>query len=327
LIQTRRTAPSRAVGAAAATLAILALAFAAGARPALASDAASGDPLARMYLAVHQLDFQGSFVYLRGGKTEAYRIFHASGSPERERLVGLTGPRTEVAREAGVVTCLGENTPSRLFDTPGARLLPLLPDLRAGSLAALYRVSVGAEERVAGYRARRVDVVPIDSYRYGYRLWLEEESGLPLRSSIVDASRRTLEEYMFVTLDIGTRPRDSDLAPSANAAVVEAADATRIQPRWQVADLPPGFVLTRTQKPAQGDDKSEQQLYTDGLASVSVYIEPYAGAAAADRGLARGMLNILTHESGGWRMAAIGDVPRATLERMVRSTRPVAAGR
>jgi sigma-E factor negative regulatory protein RseB len=101
----------------------------------------------------------------------------------------------------------------------------------------------------------------------------------------------------------------------------------RIPPQWQVTDLPPGFALTRTQKPKRSDDRTEHQIYSDGLASVSVYVEPHAGAVGADRGFARGMLNVFTHESDGWRVAAIGDVPRATLERMVRSTRPVSAGR
>jgi sigma-E factor negative regulatory protein RseB len=293
--------------------------------PSHADQSATADPLARMYLAIRQLDFQGSFVYLRGGKAEAMRILNSGGSPERERLVGLNGARTEIAREGGVVTCVSGDAPSKLFDTPGARLLPLLPDLRGRSLATYYTVSTGDEERVAGYRARRIDIVPRDGYRYGYRLWLEDESGLPLRSSIVDASRRTLEEYMFVTLDIGTRPRDSDLMPSSNAGVADTVGETRVQPRWQVSDPPPGFVLTRTQRPAQGDENSEHQVYTDGLASISVYVEPHTGANVADRGLARGMLNIFTHDGGGWRVAAIGDVPRATLERMVGSMRPLPA--
>jgi sigma-E factor negative regulatory protein RseB len=295
--------------------------------PARADQAATSDPLARMYLAIRRLDFQGSFVYLRGGKVEAaMRIFHAGGNRERERLVGLNGPRTEIAREGGVVTCVSGNAPSKLFDTPGVRLLPLLPDLRSGTLAQYYSVSAGDEERVAGYEAHRVDVIPRDGYRYGYRLWLEDESGFPLRSSIVDTARRTLEEYMFVTLDIGTRPRDIDLAPSTSAGVAETVGETRIEPRWQVSDPPPGFVLMRTQRPAPGADTSEHQVYSDGLASVSIYVEPHAGASVADRGLARGMLNIFTHEGGGWRIAAIGDVPRATLERMVGSIRPISAG-
>jgi sigma-E factor negative regulatory protein RseB len=83
-------------------------------------------------------------------------------------------------------------------------------------------------------------------------------------------------------------------------------------------------VLIGTHRPAQGDENSEHQLYTDGLANVSVYVEPYAGANVADRGLARGMLNIFTHEGGGWRITAIGDVPRSTLERMVGSMRRLA---
>ena len=278
-----------------------------------------------MYLAIRQLDFQGSFVYLRDGKIEAMRIFHAGGSPERERLVGLNGARTEIAREGGIVTCVSGEAPSKLFDTPGARLLPLLPDLRGGSVAKYYTVSIGDEERVAGYRARRVDIIPRDAYRYGYRLWIEDESGMPLRSSVLDASRRTLEEYMFVTLDIGTRPRDSDLAPSATASIAEAVGETRVQPRWQVSDPPPGFVLTATHRAARGDGNSEHLVYTDGLASVSLYVEPHAGTNAADRGLARGMLNIVTHDGGGWRIAAIGDVPRPTLERMVGSMRLLSA--
>jgi len=290
-----------------------------------AEPSATVDPLARMQLAIRQLDFQGSFVYLRGGKVEGMRIFHAGGSPERERLVGLNGARTEIAREGGVVTCLSGDAPSKLFDTPGVRLLPLLPDLRGGSLTRYYTVSTGEEERVAGYRARRVDIVPRDGYRYGYRLWLEDESGLPLRSSVLDASRRTLEEYMFVTLDIGTRPRDSDLTPSTNASVAEAVDETRVQPHWQVSDPPPGFVLTGAHRAAQGEEGSEHHVYTDGLASVSVYVEPHAGANVADRGFARGMLNIFAHEAGGWRIAAIGDVPRTTLERMVGSMRLLTA--
>jgi sigma-E factor negative regulatory protein RseB len=288
-----------------------------------AQQAATPDPLARMDSAIRRLDFQGSFVYLRGGKIEAMRIFHAGGKPERERLVGLNGTRTEIAREGGVVTCVSGNAPSKLFDTPGARLLPLLPDRRGGALAKDYSVSIGEEDRVAGYRARRIDIVPRDAYRYGYRLWLEDQSGLPLRSSIVDASNRILEEFMFITLDIGTRPRDSDLAPSTSAGVVDTAVEERIQPRWRVDDLPAGFALERTQRPLQGDDSSEHQIFTDGLASISIYVEPYGGAGVADRGVARGMVNIFTHEGGGWRIAAIGDVPRATLERMVGSMRPL----
>jgi sigma-E factor negative regulatory protein RseB len=94
---------------------------------------------------------------------------------------------------------------------------------------------------------------------------------------------------------------------------------------WRVADLPPGFTLARTQRSAQDDDAAEHQVYADGLASVSLYIEPRAKPGAADLALGRGMLNIYTHEGSDYRVAALGDVPRATLERMARSIQPIDA--
>ncbi|HEU4665274.1 MAG TPA: MucB/RseB C-terminal domain-containing protein [Dokdonella sp.] len=284
---------------------------------AYADDPTPADELARMYGAVRQLDYQGTFVYTRGAQVDALRIFHAGGPVDRERLVGLNGAPAEVVREGSTVTCLQGATPTMLFRNAAAHLLPLLPTPRGLASGDLYELSPGGTDRVAGYRATRIDVVPRDGYRYGYRLWLEDASGLPLRSAVVDASHRTLEEYMFVTLDIGAKPRDADLAAGAattGAAPIEEAAAGAA--RWRVADPPPGFVLGGAHTSADG---VEHQLYSDGVASVSIYIEPHVAGERAEQRLRRGMLGIYSHTSGGTRFTAIGDVPRVTLERMVRS--------
>lgn len=282
--------------------------------------------LARMYGAVRSLDYQGAFVYLRAGQPEALQIFHAGGEPERERIVGLNGPRAEYAREGGNVVCASGASPPTLFANPAARLLPLIPDLRGGQTAKYYAVVAGPEERVAGYVAQRIEIVPRDGYRYGYRLWLERESGFPLRSTIVDASRRALEEYLFVTLDIGKRPGDGDLAATASASAVDApAERSVAQARWGVADLPPGFARVRVERDGDAAQAGEHQVYSDGIANVSVYVEPRAAGDGAERGYSRGMVNVFTRDVGDWRTTALGDVPRATLERIVRSVRPADA--
>ncbi|MBA8886054.1 sigma-E factor negative regulatory protein RseB [Dokdonella fugitiva] len=281
--------------------------------------------LVRMYDAIRRLDYQGSFVYARGAQVDALRIFHAGGIAERERLVGLNGARSEVVRDGATVTCMQGAAPTMLFRSSGTHLLPLLPDVGAAATGRYYAVVAAGTDRVAGYQAHRVDVVPRDGYRYGYRLWLEDDSGFPLRSAVIDANHRSLEEYMFVTLDIGARPRDSDLAASAGTTVAAPADEPTLgAPRWRVGDPPPGFVLSRTHAPVGG---AEHQLYTDGVANVSIYIEPAGGGARADQRLSRGMLGIYSHEAGNVRFTAIGDVPRITLERMVRSLQPVAPAR
>ncbi|HEY6943434.1 MucB/RseB C-terminal domain-containing protein [Dokdonella sp.] len=285
-----------------------------------AAEQAAAEALARMHGAIRQLDYQGSFVYSRGAEVDALRIFHAGGAIERERLVGLNGAPSEVVRDGATVTCLQGGTTTSAFRGTDARLLPLLPTPRGVAAGNLYAVTAAGIDRVAGYRAHRIDVVPRDGYRYGYRLWLEDASGLPLRSAVVDANHRTLEEYMFVTLDIGAKPRDADLAASAaTAGAPPAQEPATGTARWRVADPPPGFVLGRTHASADG---VEHQLYSDGLANVSIYIEPHAGNERADQRLRRGMLGIYSHTSGGTRFTAIGDVPRATLERMVGSLKP-----
>ena len=287
-----------------------------------AAETSASDALARMYGALRQLDYQGSFVYARGAQFDALRIFHSGGTLERERLVGLNGSPTEVVRDGTSVTCLQGTAPTMLFHGAGGHLLPLLPDSRGVASTRFYAVTAAGTDRVAGYRARRIDVVPRDGYRYGYRLWLEDDSGLPLRAAVVDANHRALEEYMFVTLDIGAKPRESDLAGAAGATVAAPAGepATGVA-HWRVADAPPGFALART----HAGDGVEHQLYSDGVASVSIYVEPATGATrVADQRLSRGMLGIYSHAFGNVRVTAIGDVPRITLERMVRSLQPVA---
>ena len=293
------------------------------ATPGHAQQATEAVSLTSMYSAIRNLDYQGTFVYLRGGQPDALQIFHAAGEPERERIVGLGGSKVEYTRVGRSIVCDHDGSPATLFDTPGARLLPLVPDLRGDETAKYYTITAGPDDRVAGYAARRVDVVPRDGYRYGYRIWLERESGFPLRSTILDGSRRVLEEYLFVTLDVGKRPRDADLAAKspANAAGVPQEIAVR-DARWIVGDAPPGFLRARVERVAGATEESEHQVYTDGVANVSVYVEPRTAGDAAERGFSRGMVNIFTRDAGGWRMTALGDVPRITLERMLRSVRP-----
>jgi len=298
------------------------------------ADAAHG-LIARMSAAVGSTDYQGSFIYARGAQIDALRIFHAGGpGNERERLVSMSGPRSEIVRSGGAITCLPAGQPAVLLpNRAGTRLLPLVPDVRGERFPKYYRADLGGEDRVAGYRTRIVDIVPRDAYRHGYRLWLEESTYLPLRSAVVDAGRHTLEQFMFVALEVGARPKESDLAPSGTAAASAPPAEMPLggPPQWRVEDLPPGFYFLRAQRPAEGPTQAEHQLYTDGLANVSVYVEARGERAPAmpDRADARGALSIYTRDDGAWKITVLGDVPRATAQRIALSVKSAAepAGR
>lgn len=298
----------------------------------LAQDNPAQRLLTEMSEAVRTTDYQGSFIFEHNGQIDALRLFHAGGHPERERLISMSGARSEIVRDDTSFTCLQSGLPTVIFENRvGARLLPLLPDASALAASGHYATSVAGADRVAGYRARIIEVSARDGYRYGYRLWLDEGSHLLLRSALVDSARRTLEQFMFVALDVGAKPKESDLQAASDAGISAPAEEAALPgpPQWRVANPPPGFAFLRAQRPAQGPTPAEHHLYSDGIADVSVYVEPRDAnvAAAQDRSMARGALHVYSRDVGAWRVTALGDVPRATVERIARSTEPVTQDR
>jgi sigma-E factor negative regulatory protein RseB len=205
--------------------------------------------------------------------------------------------------------------------------MPLTPNVR--ELGAQYSVALAGTDRVAGYDSSIVDIVPRDGFRYGYRLWLQRDNQLLLRSAVLDTARRPLEQFMFVALDVGTKPSDTDLLPAGNIAdAVSPSDDEQVnaKPIWLV-ETPAGFRLVRTQRPNGDKSQTQQLVYTDGLASVSIYVEPHADAtqAAAESTIVRGVLSIHSRDAGGVRVTALGNVPPATVQTMARSVRAIAA--
>ncbi|HET6546780.1 MAG TPA: MucB/RseB C-terminal domain-containing protein [Rhodanobacteraceae bacterium] len=297
---------------------------------AAAAQAGAEDLLLRMSAAMRALNYQGSFIYEHDGRTDALRVFHLGGPHERERLISLTGPRSEIVRNGNTITCIQAGGQPTIFtNAVSPMLVPLVPDAKAGALDANYAVSLGGEDRIAGYNAQIVEVAARDGYRYGYRLWLDQASRLLLRSVVIDARRRPLEQFMFVALEVGSKPSETDLLPGNTGGKARTpADEVALTgaPRWRVTDLPAGFVLARSQRPVHGPAGAEHLIYSDGLASVSVYIEPRGNKPAdADAALSRGALNVYSRSGDGWHITALGDVPAPTVERLARSVSPVIA--
>lgn len=275
--------------------------------------------------ALRSLDYQGSFVYLRDGRIDALRIYHAAGTPDRERLVSLGGPPREVVRDGDSMVFLRGDLPSVVFPNPsGATLLPLAPVTVGPRFAHLYSTSTGRDDRVAGYAALVVNITPVDGYRYGYRLWLERSSKMLLRAALLDGAGRSLEEFMFVSLDLGAKPKDDDLTAARVATTSTPPDEVALggPPRWRVNGPPPGFTLARAQRLAPASALGEHLSYSDGIASVSVYVEPrdVSHPAAVASATTRGSLNIVSRDEGSWTITVLGDVPRATVDAMSRST-------
>ena len=289
--------------------------------PGWAQDATAW--MARMSEALATLDYQGDLVYQHGSQLETLRIYHASGADGgRERLLTLSGAPREVIRGAGQVRCVGTSDQSTSYGH-GMLQSPLMAPFGgagASSLGRHYEAVLGGVERIAEHEAQLVEVRPRDAFRYGYRFWLERNSGLPLKSLRFGADGRPVEQLMFTRVTLGERPSDADLgsdvlqaAPGVALDLPQAME-TRLASGWTVLDPPAGFRLTMQQPPAPRS--SEHQVYSDGVANVSVYVEPLQAKVPAFSGPAsRGAINLYGRVLDGRQVTVLGDVPAATVER------------
>ena len=281
------------------------------------------DWLDRIGPALVEQDYQGTLVMVSGASMETMGVFHAyDDGRERMRLVTLTGPHREVIRDDKMVMCIGTGIDSVGYDADtGGRWNPAGQFANAGKLEG-YRAKLGHQERVAARDCQVVELQPKDGWRYGYRLWLDHDSGLPLRIALIGESGQALEQMAFTELHIGSKPAEADLLPSTQQGLqrVQTLSAgPQADPGWRVNAPPSGFTLRSGRQ--LGD--SVQLLYSDGLASVSVYIEPVAATQHGESAMRRGAVNVHSLWQGGRRVVAIGKVPAATVDYFARNAQPV----
>lgn len=288
--------------------------------------------LRQMSMAGQSLNYRGTFVYLHQGRLEAMRIIHrAAEGGEQERLVALTGEAREVIRDKERVTCILPKSKAVMVD----RSLPRQPFPAAlprnlSELADNYEFLVQGEDRVSGLPARGILIRPRDDFRYGYRLWLDRDSGLLLKSELLDAAGSPVEQMMFTDIEVLDAVPDADLQPA-----LQGEDYTRERHRaqppasgptavaasgagdWTVEALPPGFMLTHRSRHAMpaSTDEVEHLVFSDGLATVSVYIEPL-GESGLNGASSMGAVNALGLRQGEHQITVVGEVPKLTVERI-----------
>ena len=289
------------------------------------------DLLQQMSAASMGLNYRGTFVYLHNGQLEAMQVIHrATQDGEQERLIALTGEGREVLRDKDKVTCILPNSKAVMVDKsiPRQPFPAALPrDLDA--LTDTYEFQVLGEDRVSGRPARIVAIRSLDAFRYGYRLWLERDSHLLLKSELIDSDGGAVEQMMFTDVEILDTVPDADLRPAlqgegytwrgqeAKAAVAGTAQA--VESDWSVTDLPAGFMRTHHNRHVMPSAAApvEHMVFSDGLATVSVYIEPQRpDGQGLSGGSSMGAVNALGTRVGDYQVTVVGEVPRVTVERI-----------
>ena len=291
--------------------------------------------LSRVTRAGQTLNYAGTFVYRHGNQLEAVQIIHKSdGQGERERLVSLNGVAREIIRNNDKVTCILPDNRSVVVDHKGPEAkLPSIPsDL--GQLDAHYDFVFEGYERVASRPARRVMIQPKDSYRYGYRLWIDDAFELLLRSELLDTNGNAVEQIMFTDIRLHEKLAEDLLKPNISGKeytwVTDNENKTDVpmpvDNGWRAENVPDGFMMSHRNKHRLPANLMpvEHIVYTDGLAWVSIYIEEMGTQKEILQGASSmGAVNAYARVMGDYYVTAVGEVPQSTVQLISSSVRHI----
>jgi sigma-E factor negative regulatory protein RseB len=282
--------------------------------------------LERMNHALTTRNYVGVFTHVQGSRAETLRIIHrVRGRDVSERLLSLDGSGREFIREGTELTCYFPDKRTVLVErrAPDGPLLGALPAM-TDSDVQMYEVGGGERERLLGRTTRVVALHPRDEYRYGYRLWIDEQTAMPLKTQLCDQSGAVIEQIVFSSIDLPERISDAMFKPQMDASNYRwlRAEQTQVTNNaapalWEAMRLPPGFrMATRSAQSLPGSSEPVAHLvYTDGVASVSVFVESRKIDSATTQGPARvGSSSAFSTVVDGHQVTAVGEVPPNTVQ-------------
>lgn len=282
--------------------------------------------LMRIHEASRLQSYVGTFVVSSNtGNMSSARIWHAcSGEQQVERVESLTGaPRSVFRRNEEVITFFPE---SRVVRTEKRETLGLFPGLlksSENSIPEFYQARRMGGDRIAGFETDVVQLAPRDNLRFGYRIWSEKKSGLVVKLQTLDQEGHVLEQAAFSELQLDAPVRIDKLnqmmvSPAGwRVERAEAVKTTAGAEGWQLKSPVAGFKpINCYKRPAAGAPEGTMQwIFSDGLASVSLFVEVYDRQRHVQEGLfASGATQTLTRRIQDWWLTAVGEVPQQTLK-------------
>jgi len=281
--------------------------------------------LTKMGLAAQDLNYRGTFVYQHGMQLESMEITHrVKKGATTERLLSLNSSPREIIRDNNVIRCYLPDENSMVIEHRKAndQNFPRILPKNLTRLEDNYTFQLAKRHRIADRMAQKVIIKPVDNKRYGYRLWADINSGLLLKSDLVDSKDKVLEQFMFTNLEIGGVISDKDLQPRQTSMNLKKHIKTEKEipltnTEWHISEFPKGFTISvHIKRLTPMSDKSiEHMVLSDGLAAVSVFIEKLDKSDQILSGAnSMGAVNAFVREVSGHQVTVVGEVPAVTVK-------------
>ncbi|MFD1123434.1 MucB/RseB C-terminal domain-containing protein [Methylophilus flavus] len=275
--------------------------------------------------AARELNYQGLFIYHNGAIIRSVQITHINeGGREFTRNVVLDGRPREVFSEGDdIVIFNAKNDKVVIEKRRGQNLFPAMLPTQLQPLKQNYKLKFIGQERIAGRLAQVIDMIPNDNLRYQYRVWSDSEYGLLLKMSMLDTQGHTLEQIGFNQVSM-LQTKDLDwFQPKIDASkpyvMDDTTDLTHVENNLVIANLPAGYKkVDQIRLHVPGRAVPVQQLiFSDGLASVSLFVEPVIKGMQPRIGKKNmGSTNVYAHVLNGYQLVVVGEVPAQTVEQI-----------
>jgi sigma-E factor negative regulatory protein RseB len=312
----------------------------------LASGTSLGGETPREWLertghAVEALNYSGTLVHLNGEDASVLRIVHRVDNGQVTEKITSQDAGREIIRDDDAVTCIFPDQRVVLvegrdgLDPAQSPLQGRLPGA-AGISDTFYHLAFAGTERIAGRDTRVIAIRPKDGYRYGYRVWVDRATAIPMKTQLLDDRGTVLEQVLFSEINLPKRIppaavrsslRIDSFAVRRAGGAPDGAAASGPAPTWGATQLPSGFGLAvhRARPAPLAGGGLSHLVYSDGLATVSVFIEPAVAASEQAEGLSQiGAANAFTTVQLGHMVTAVGEVPARTVVLIAQSARPLA---
>ncbi len=293
----------------------------------------------QMANAFSALNYDGTFVYSHGDSMETLRIVHSrDGDIERERIVRLDGPRLELIREGDKISCLHPAD----WDGDINHRIPVGPFAKAfirdfSELNHSYEFQNLGEDRIVGRDAVKVSIKPVDDLRYGYRVWIDKETGLLLKSLLLHKGK-VLERFQFTQLSLDEKIPDEELVVGIEGdvlvhyPVVSGSDpVVPTVSAWKLEWIPTGFRMSLQGIRRNGSESpaADTLTYSDGMSAFSVFVESLEKSpddiveeATTQKGATVAVGRVVSVKDHKHLVTVVGEVPLTTARRLAASVVP-----
>ena len=300
--------------------------------------------------AARELNYQGVFVYQNGKQTRSVQITHMNnnGQEMTRNLVLDTSlragqPREVYSQGSDIVIVHPKNETKNTTNNTsnntsnnattmviekrrGQNLFPAMLPTDLQALKANYSIRTLATEMIAGRGAQVFELTSNDAFRYSYKIWADAEFGLLLKMTLLDGKKQTLEQIEFTELSMLNSRDVNWFQPKIDVkkqyVTEDISSINHVNTNWIVAELPTGYVKVDhvTLNLPGKTGPVDQMIFSDGIASVSLFIEPIAKGVRPKVGrMLIGSTNICAHVTDGYQITVVGEVPEATVMQIAKA--------